>query len=171
MKRPAAAALALLLVAAAPAPAPQGPVDFRGDRLDARRSEGIVHLDGNVVVKHLDGVLEADHVVLHYGPDGKTVQRIVAKGNVRYAEPGRRARAGNAVYEPADRRLVLTGAPRIWEGDDMLAGSRIELLREPDRLLVQEARASVRSERLQGALGQSAGAPATTPSALPEPQP
>ncbi len=152
-----------LLVAATPATTPQDPVDFRGDRLDARRDEGIVRLEGNVVVKHLDGVLEADRMVLHYGTDGKTVERIVATGNVRYVETNRRARAADAVYEPAVRRLVLTGSPRIWEGGDMLAGRRIELLREPDRLIVDEARASVRSERLQGTLREAAPAAATTP--------
>src|SRR5690606_19887410 len=111
-------ALALgLLLSAAAAPAPHGPVEFRGDRLDARRGEGLVILEGDVVVTHLDARLAADRMTLHYGPDGKTVERIVAAGKVRYDAPGRRARAGDAVYEPATRRLVLTGAPRIWEGD------------------------------------------------------
>lgn len=162
MRRLAGLLAGFLLIGAAPVAAPGGPVDFRGDRLDARRDQGIVRLEGNVVVKHLDGVLEADRMVLHYGADGKTVERIVATGNVRYAEPGRRARATDAVYEPAVRRLVLTGSPRIWEGDDMLAGRRIELLREPDRLIVDEARASVQPERLQNSLGNGAPAPATT---------
>lgn len=164
-------ALALgLLLSAAAAPAPHGPVEFRGDRLDARRREGLVILEGDVVVTHLDARLAADRMTLHYGPDGKTVDRIVADGNVRYDAPGRRARAGGAVYEPATRRLVLTGAPRIWEGDDVLAGSRIEILRDPDRLLVREARASLQPERLQGAIG--AASPTSTPSSAPtEPTP
>ena len=169
MRRLAGLLTGFLLVAAAPAGAPDGPVDFRGDRLDARRDEGIVRLEGNVVVKHQDGVLEADRMVLHYGADGKTVERIVATGNVRYAEPNRRARATDAVYQPAVRRLVLTGSPRIWEGNDMLAGSRIELLRDPDRLIVDEARASVQPERLQGSLGDGAAKAATAPPAGAQP--
>jgi lipopolysaccharide transport protein LptA len=169
MRRLAGLLASVLLVAAAPAAAPEGPVDFRGDRLDARRDEGIVRLEGNVVVKHQDGVLEADRMVLHYGVDGKTVERIVASGNVRYAETSRRARATDAVYEPAVRRLVLTGSPRIWENGDMLAGSRIELLREPDRLIVDEARASVQPERLQGSLGDGAAKAATAPPAGAQP--
>lgn len=154
-------ALALLLTAAV-APTSRGPVEFRSDRLDARRSEGLVILEGDVVVTHLDARLAADRMTLHYGPDGKTVERIIAAGRVRYDAPGRRARAANAVYEPATRRLVLTGAPRIWEGNDVLAGSRIEILREPNRLLVHEARASLQPERLQAAIGAQAPQSAAT---------
>lgn len=149
----------LLLALAAPAsptraeaPAPTERVEFSGDELEARRDEGWLALRGNVVVTHHDSRLEADAVEIRYAADGRTVDEIRARGNVRLTEPGRRGTADRARYVPASRRLELEGRPRVWEADDLLTGSRIVLTRNPDRLSVTDARAVVSPERVRGAI-------------------
>ncbi len=141
--------LAIFIAAAAPLPINDHPIEFQGDRMDVRRNDGYLRLKGNVKVDHGQTTLTADTMEIFYAPDGETIDRIHASGNVRMTEPGRKGTARNAVYTPTDRKLVLTGQPVIWEDDNSLAGDKITIYREPDRMEVNNARAVLQPDTVR----------------------
>jgi len=141
-------------MAASPLPVTQ-PIDFQGDRLDARRSEGKLLLDGNVEVIHGKTKLYADKMVIQQDQTAGTITEIEAEGNVRLIEPERRGRAQHARYFPNEGKLILTGRPVIWDRGDELSGRRMVLHSEPDRIEVEGARAVVQPERASEAAGES----------------
>jgi lipopolysaccharide export system protein LptA len=125
------------------------PVYFSGDLLEASRKEGKVILTGNAYAKHGSTEIRAQKIEIFYDTDGKTVKEVNAYEQVRFVEPGRRGRSEKAQYLPASRLLILEGSPVLWEGEDELRGKRIFLYRDPDRVIVEGAQATVSPERLK----------------------
>lgn len=158
----ALAVLASLLAFEVAADTASQPLEFTADRLDGRRREGILKLLGNVRIDHGDTIITADQVVIFYATTDNTnkstnkdtIERMVAAGKVRLTEPDRRGRSEHAVYEPATRKLTMTGSPVIWDLENELAGDEIVIYRDPDRLEVKRARAVVQPDKLNAVLQQ-----------------
>lgn len=166
-------ALVLLANPAAPwaqAPGITQPLQFKAKELDARRSEGLLKLKGDVRVDHGQTVITANQMTFYYADDQSTIEKIVAVGKVRLTEPGRRGSAEHAVYLPPSQKIALTGSPVIWDGDNQLAGSEIVIFRNPDRMSVKGARAVVQPEAISGALAQQNAATSAATSATAQPK-
>ncbi len=64
-----------------------------------------------------DRISESRQLNVRFSESGRgAIASIHQSGDVRYSEPGRSARAADAVYEPASGELVLTGSPRFVDG-------------------------------------------------------
>jgi len=72
----------------------------------------------------------------------KSIERIVATGNVRFQQGNHSAVAERADYFESEQKLVLTGNPRVWDTQehDELTGEEIVLLLQEEKVLVKQAR-------------------------------
>jgi lipopolysaccharide export system protein LptA len=72
----------------------------------------------------------------------KSIEQIVATGNVRFQQGKHSAVAERADYFESEQKLVLTGNPRVWDTQehDELTGEEIVLLLQEEKVLVKQAR-------------------------------
>jgi lipopolysaccharide transport protein LptA len=127
--------------------------DFKGIRISADQAviDGKgrqTEFKGHVKVSVDETKIEADWLGITYraGMDpGKTasfteksIEEILAKGNVKINFEDKTAVAGQAVYLPHNKTLVLTGEnSRITSGKDFIAGDKITLDRRNQTFTVE----------------------------------
>ena len=110
----------------------------------------------DVVVKKGDITLYADQVTVRLLPSdggqkgaqggadifkgsGK-IDTIEAKGSVKIVEQDKTPTSDEAVYYSQSDKIVMTGSPRIWQGQNWLTGSKITYNVKEDTFDVEEAR-------------------------------
>jgi lipopolysaccharide export system protein LptA len=70
-------------------------------------------------------VIYADSVEVLTNEDGKGIERVTAGGNVKIQQGLRVASCQKAVFYNLDQKLVLTGDPKVSEGDNIVLGDEI----------------------------------------------
>jgi lipopolysaccharide export system protein LptA len=70
-------------------------------------------------------VIYADTIETKLLEDGKGIETVVAEGNVKIQQGVRVATGRKAVFYNLDRKVVLTGVPKVWEGENMVSGEEI----------------------------------------------
>jgi lipopolysaccharide export system protein LptA len=111
----------------------------------------------DVVVKKGDMTLYADTVTVHLKDTGKSpdkaakgqadivqgsgkIETIEAKGAVKIIQQDKTATADEAIYYSATDKIVLTGKPRVWQGDNVITGNKITYNIKEDTFVVDEAK-------------------------------
>ena len=122
-----------------------GPIKITSERLIANKKDGLVTFKGNVVARHRDGTIISDFLKVYY--DGKdAVEKIVASGNVKINQQDRVGVCKKAVFYPDTKKIVMTGAPRVWKDGDVVTGKVITIFGDSDRMDVEGASIVIRSE-------------------------
>jgi len=122
-----------------------GPIKITSERLIANKKDGLVTFRGNVVARHRDGTIISDSLKVYY--DGKdAVEKIVALGNVKINQQDRVGVCKKAVFYPDTKKIVMTGAPRVWKDGDVVTGKVITIFGDSDRMDVEGASIVIRSE-------------------------
>lgn len=117
------------------------PVVVTARTLFADNKAKVVTYKKDVVVKKGDITLYAEEVVIHLKKDDSApakqksgenvfqgsgkIDTIVAKGNVKIIQQDKTATADEATYYSGTDKFVLTGKPRVWQGDNILTGTKI----------------------------------------------
>jgi lipopolysaccharide export system protein LptA len=80
-------------------------------------------------------------------PDARAarVQEIVATGGVRIDQGTRWATGGKAVFDQAQRTLVLTDEPVLHDGPNEVVGDRVVVYLDEDRSVVEGGRKRVKA--------------------------
>lgn len=113
----------------------------------------------NVVVKKDDITLYANQVVIHLKDSGKgrgqaktasagsevfqgsgKIDNIEATGSVKVVQQDKTATSDKAIYYSDSDKIVMTGHPRVWQGENVLNGNRITYDIKADTFLVEEAK-------------------------------
>ncbi len=68
------------------------------------------------------------------------IDTIVAKGNVKIIQQDKTATSDEATYYSAADKFVLTGKPRVWQGDNVLTGTTITYDIKDDTFQADEAK-------------------------------
>jgi lipopolysaccharide export system protein LptA len=140
------------LGATAPIKKPEGelPLHITAARLEADQNAGVVQFSGNVKAQYGDSALYADSLWVYFQMEskpappapggsppkeggaspltdlgGEKIDRIVARGQVRFVQEDRVATSQEAVYYKAKEEVVLLGNPQMWRGENTLKGERI----------------------------------------------
>ena len=122
-----------------------GPIKITSEHLIANKKDGLVIFNGNVVARHRDGTIISDSLKVYY--DGKdAVEKIVALGNVKINQQDRVGVCKKAVFYPDTKKIVMTGAPRVWKDGDVVTGRVITIFGDSDRMDVEGASVIIRSE-------------------------
>ena len=131
------------------------PVVVTARTLFADNKKKVVVYKKNVVVKKDDMTLYADEVTIHLKDDGKAgkapagqndamqgsgrIDTIEAKGNVKITQQDKAATSDEATYYSEGDKIVMTGKPRVWQGENVLKGNKITYNIKEDTFQVEDA--------------------------------
>ena len=101
------------------------PIDITSDKVETYSKENVIVFKGNVVARQKDIVLYADSIEAFVMRDGKGIERVIASGNVKVQQGLRVANCQRAVFNNLDQKVILTGDPRVWEGENIISGDEI----------------------------------------------
>jgi lipopolysaccharide export system protein LptA len=113
------------------------PIDITSDKVETYSKENLVLFKGNVTARQKDIVIYADTLEAVIVGDGKGIEKVVASGNVKIQQGLRVANCQQAVFYNLDQKVILTGAPRVWEGNNMVSGNEIIFDIKQDRIEVK----------------------------------
>lgn len=100
----------------------------KGDDAVAKKTKTVITCDGevefdyeknlasfnkNVKVTGDDGTIDADKITIHLDPDTKKIKDIVAEDNVKIQRGENTTYSEKATYIEAEKKVVLTGKPRL----------------------------------------------------------
>ena len=131
--------VALLLAPVASLPADDArlqPIDVKADHtsLESKGTHRHAVLTGKVVARQGKLTLRAPVVEAEYGGGLAEIQKIIATQGVEIVDGTHVARGDRGEFDNAARTVTLTGDPRIWDGDNLVAGSRIVLHVDDERV-------------------------------------
>ena len=101
------------------------PIDVTSDKVEAYWKENLVIFKGNVIARQKDMVIYADSLEVVTNEDSKGIERVIAGGNVKIQQGLRVAHCQKAVFYNLAQKLVLTGDPKVSEGDNVVLGDEI----------------------------------------------
>lgn len=113
------------------------PIDITSDRVESLAKENRILFKGNVMARQKDVVIYADDVEAVVTGSGKGIERVTARGHVKIQQGLRVANCEKAVFYNAEQKVVLTGQPKVWEGENLVAGEEIIFYVGQDRIEVK----------------------------------
>lgn len=125
------------------------PIDFKGRIMKGQRSLGRVDLEGDVVITQADARMLSDTATLLSDPESQQTRKAIARGKVRFskqptpAAPPLKAEAEEMEYFVQERRILMTGKPRVWRGTELIQGKEIVLDLDTGEVTIKEARGIV----------------------------
>ena len=113
------------------------PIDITSDSVETYSKENLIVFKGNVMARQKDMVIYADSIEAVIVEDGKGIEKVIAGGNVKIQQGLRIASSRKAIFYNLEKRVVLTGEPKVWEGEDMVSGDEIVFDIERNRVEVK----------------------------------
>jgi outer membrane protein assembly factor BamD len=101
------------------------PIDITSDKVETYSKENLIVFKGNVMAQQKDMVIHADSLDAIIIEGGKGIEKVIAGGNVKIQQGLRVASCNKAIFYNIDQKVVLTGDPKVWEGNDMVTGDEI----------------------------------------------
>jgi lipopolysaccharide export system protein LptA len=139
------------------------PLRITAARLEADQQAGIITFSGQVKADYGDATLYADQLQVYFqnkpGPPkgaappppkpedqsplgdlgAQKVDRIVARGHVRFVQEERVATGEEAIYYKDRDEVVLRGNPQVWQAENTLKGDRIVFNLKTNKALVESS--------------------------------
>ena len=130
-------------------------ITIHSDLLEGDTRKNIVRFTGNVVAKRGDVTICADSVAVLYDKTKKDVREIIAEGNVNITQRDRIATGEKAFFVNSEDTIILTGHPRLREGNNEISGGKITLFLAEDRGVVEgdgetRVNATIHTEKKEG---------------------
>jgi lipopolysaccharide export system protein LptA len=140
---------------------PETPLHISAARLEADQDQRRIVFQGRVKAVYRDATLYADELLVLYHPKekgrspapGKTpeisplgdlgggaIDRIEARGKVRFVQGDRVATGEKAIYYRSKDEIVLLGRPQVWRGENHLRGSKITFNLASQKVVVEGSR-------------------------------
>ena len=113
------------------------PIDITSDKVESYTKDNLIIFKGNVTARQKDIVIYADVIEAVIVEGGRGIEKVVADGNVKVQQGLRVANCQKAVFYNLEKKVVLTGDPKLWEGDNMLSGETIVFDIEQNRVDVK----------------------------------
>ena len=121
--------LAPVLAVSASKPTHKGssnlPINIKSNEMTADNKGKTAIFTGKVVAKQGDITIYSDRLVVTYADKNNEVEKVEAFGNVRIIQLNRTGFGDQAVYNSRTGRIVLTGTPRVVQGNDSISGKVI----------------------------------------------
>ena len=125
-------------VAAAPADTGQSrsPIHVTSDRLEADDEARTVIFSGRAVATQDDVTIHADRLTIRYTGEQREIVQVIADGHVRIVQQDKVATGDKAIFFNREERVVMTGSPKVTEGDNSVEGEEITLYLNEKRSVV-----------------------------------
>jgi len=142
----------LLLVALPPglaAEEPSEPINIEANRMVSQENNNSVVFLGNVDARQGKLTIRADEMTVFYsekkaGQDKSTSQmeRLTCKNNVKITQGDWLGTGDRMDYTAKERRVILTGNAKAWQGQNMVAGKTIIYYLDEKRSVVEQDEAT-----------------------------
>lgn len=113
------------------------PIQISSDRMVSEQQMNKVTFSGHVVAQQGDVTIYAEDLILVYPPDRRDIERVEAYQDVRIVQGERLATAEKAIYYGTEGRIVLTGSPRLHQGQSFIEGEEIIFFIDEEKSLVK----------------------------------
>jgi len=121
-------------------PAEEKVYKVKADRLLYKRADLRARYEGNVRVSTEDLIVDAPFVDFVFATtDQNQLQEIVAWGGVEITQGDRVAQGDQAVHDPIEEKVVLTGDPAqvVEQNKDTITGRQLTFFLGDERLLIE----------------------------------
>ncbi len=105
--------------------------------LEADQAAGTVRFVGEVVAIQGDTTIHAEELILYQTSEGRRIERIEAFRQVRIEQGERVATGQKAVLDRIREEVVLTGSPKVRQGEDFVEGDEIVFFLNSERSIVR----------------------------------
>ncbi|MHB1398837.1 MAG: lipopolysaccharide transport periplasmic protein LptA [Trichloromonadaceae bacterium] len=112
------------------------PIDIRSDRLEANDAKKQMRFLGNVVARQGDLTIYAQEITIFYAEGAGDIDRVEALRDVRIVQGEKVATGQKGVFFNREAKIVLTGSPRINQGQDFISGEQITVFLNEERSVV-----------------------------------
>lgn len=145
----------LLLVLAAPAwSAGKSPINIEADRMVSLEQKNTVLFSGNVLASQAEVQIRANEMTVYYGQatkgKGQEVTKLLCVGNVEVTKGDWLGTGDKMDYLAQERKVVLTGNAKAWQGKDQVAGETIVYYLDKGRSEILPSRAPADSGKKGG---------------------
>jgi lipopolysaccharide export system protein LptA len=116
----------------------KGPVTVTSETLTADNQAHTALFEKNVVAKTTDMTMSADSMLVYYSDPGGEITKMESKGNVKILRDDKVMTSQVATYyaDPPER-IVFTGNPRAFDGQNVVSGTKITYFIDGDRSIVE----------------------------------
>ncbi len=101
------------------------PLEIISDWTEADRQKGTITFGGKVIAKQKDMVLYADQVVNYFDMQSQKLLKAIAVGGVKLNQADKFVTCERAELIQIERKIILTGNPVMWQGENRVTGERI----------------------------------------------
>jgi lipopolysaccharide export system protein LptA len=142
-------------------PGGEVPLRITAARLEVDQKAGVIIFTGKVKADYGDATLYANQLRVYYKAQpakgaapaagkplegaplgdlgGQKIDRIVARGHVRFVQGDRVATGEEAIYYKNRDEVVLRGNPQVWQAENTLKGERIIFNLKTNKALVESS--------------------------------
>jgi len=125
----------LLILFQAPVFGLEKPIHIEADRMTSTEKTSSVVFEGDVDAKQGDIRIRADKMTVHYTAPEKTngetkkvsqqVEKLICVGNVEVSRGEWLGTGKKMIYLAKERQVILLSSAKAWQGQNMVAGSKI----------------------------------------------
>lgn len=112
------------------------PITIKSNELSTDSKGRTATFTGKVTARQGDLTIYSDRLVVHYREGGGEVDKVEAFGSVRIVQQDRLATAREGVYFNLEQKIVLTGEPKVFRGDDVVSGKVITYYVDEEKSVV-----------------------------------
>jgi len=114
----------------------RGPVEVSADQLEVDDQAQTLVFSGNAVATQDDVTIHGDRLTVKYTGEKRDIEQVIAEGSVRIVQETRVATGEKAILYQVEERIVLTGSPKVSDGDDFVQGQEITIFLNDRRSVV-----------------------------------
>ncbi len=138
--------IGLILLAAGPGFSEDEPIHIEADRMVSQEQENSVVFIGNVDASQGKITIRSDEMTVYYSQNDKTkpksqssqVKKLICKGNVEITQDDWLGTGKRMDYFAKDRKVILTGDAKAWQGQNMVSGKTIIYYLDEKRSIVEQ---------------------------------
>jgi lipopolysaccharide export system protein LptA len=133
------------------------PIQIEADRMESVQEKSVVIFSGHVEAKQDDLIIHADQMIVDYiksqttgsaagadeqpgGGSSQKINKIIAKGNVKIVQNDWVAVGDVMDYLEHERKVILSGNAKTWQGKNMVAGDTIILYLDEGKSIVERSK-------------------------------
>lgn len=121
------------------------PIHIASDRMEANQKDRSISFEGHVVVQQDDLTITGKKLTVYAAQESQDsvsammnqIDRIEVTGDVKISKQDKVAVADKAVYYHKNQKIVLSGNPRVTQGQDTVRGQFITLYLKEERSIVE----------------------------------
>ncbi len=116
------------------------PIKITSDRLISDNKSDIITFEGHVKAVKGDLTITAKKIDILSNKKSGGVKMIVARGDVHIYQHDKHATGEKAVYYEKQQKIILTGNPKSWEGENLITGNEMTFDIRRDKIIVKQSR-------------------------------